>query len=190
MQWTPTEALLAICHLVYHRNDAKVESILKRLEKQNLRSHPGENVALHKQATDSLLDELAMNLPMDEMVPGSRNKALSGLTRGTHSHYQGKVLDILHETALDSSHNTIDSVKASLEQLNHLHLEQMDNNTHPPGAQPTTEEVKFKAVQAEVKQLHCSHKVVPGPVCHLSQWPQKQEVQALLLLWCCRSLCQ
>ena len=29
----------------------------------------------------------------------------------------------------------------------------MDNNTYPPGAQPTTEEVKFKAMQAEVKQL-------------------------------------
>ena len=63
------------------------------------------------------------------------------------------MLGILHETALDSSHNTIDSVKASLEKLNHLYLEQMDNNTHLPGAQPTTEEVKFKAMQAEVKQL-------------------------------------
>ena len=94
-----------------------------------------------------------MNLPTEEVVPGLRNKALCGLTCGTHSHHQGKVLDILHETALDSSHDTIDSVKASLEKLNHLHLEQMDNNTHLPGAQTNTEEVKFKAMQAEVKQL-------------------------------------
>ena len=35
------QALLAIYHLVYRRNDAKVESILKRLEKQNIRSYPG-----------------------------------------------------------------------------------------------------------------------------------------------------
>ena len=94
-QFNGPSALFAILQLAYRNDDSKAESILKEIEALNLRDFAGQNVTLYKQKCDRLLEELEMNLPIGQVVPTLRTKALKGLNQCTFQFFQSKVTDII-----------------------------------------------------------------------------------------------
>ena len=81
-----------------------------------------------------------------------RTKALKGLNQCTFQFFQSKVTDIMMSKA-DSKASTIAGVKKTLRDLNDQYLTLMEIDNYPPGRQPSKEESKMKAIQAEVKSL-------------------------------------
>jgi hypothetical protein len=148
-QATGPAILFAIFQICYRQAESKVESVLKQIEKLNLREFPGQNVTSYKQKLDELLSELDMNLPMDEKVPGLRNKALKGLSQCTFDFFRNHVLQQL----IKPGSATINDVKDAVKELDILYLTLMEQDNYPPGVKAIPEDAKVLALQAEMKYL-------------------------------------
>jgi hypothetical protein len=148
-QATGPALLFAVLQICYRQAESKVESVLKLIEKLNLRDFPGQNVTSYKQKLDELLSELEMNLPNNAKVPGLRNKALKGLSLCTFEYFSNRVLDklIIGESA------TVSDIKDTVKELDILYLTLMEQGNYPPGLKAIPEDAKVLALQAEMKYL-------------------------------------
>ena len=148
-QATGPALLFAVLQICYRQAESKVESVLKLIEKLNLRDFPGQNVTSYKQKLDEYLTELEMNIPQDAQIPGLRNKALKGLTNCTFDFFRNRVLDKL----IAAEPATVNDIKDIVKELDILYLTLMEQDNYPPGVKAIPEDSKVLALQAEMKFL-------------------------------------
>jgi hypothetical protein len=148
-QATGPALLYAILQICYRQAESKVESVLKQIEKLNLRDFPGQNVTSYKQKLDEYLTELEMNLPNDEKVPGLRNKSLKGLTQCTFDFFRNRVLEKL----ITGESASVNDIKDIVKELDILYLTLIEQDNYPPGSKTISEDTKVLALQAEMKFL-------------------------------------
>ena len=72
-----------------------LEQLLEQLNKLSLKTYPGENVTLFKNAAFLILDEIEMHLPSGQALPTVRSKALRGLTDCSFSFFKDEIMALV-----------------------------------------------------------------------------------------------
>ena len=147
--------LLEVLKKVYKPDLNKLRDLVKQLESINITKIEAQNVTEYKLQASSLVREIQMNYTSADPIPDLAIKALLGLTTSTCHDFRAVVVASLRELSKPGNQDAKSAVKTLdlLDDMEQEYLTLKNMGLYPPAKKPTSEETKYKAMQAKVSYL-------------------------------------
>ena len=147
--------LLEVLKKVYKPDLNKLRDIVKQIEALSITKMDAQNVTEFKLICGGLVREAQMNFTSADPVPDLAIKALLGLTSSTCPDFRAIVVKTLRELSQPGNQDAKSAIKTLdlLDVMEHEYLTLKNMGLYPPAKKPTSEETKYKAMQAKVSYL-------------------------------------